>query len=174
MDTYTPTSSYDYCTNATVSQTVNGWAWPVPASKVVGSYYTELNTKGVHKGIDIGELSGQTYQENIVAAHDGTVTKSWSDIYCGQMMVISASGTPYYQGYQHIIPSSVVVGVGTVVKAGQPLGKVGKYGATTCGGPDTFYHLHFSVEKGNWLSYYSSPLTNSVDPCTVLQCPPKS
>lgn len=174
-DVYTLNKPYDYCTTPLNTANVAGWAWPVPSTTSVVQFWGNPTPKGTHKGIDIGNSDGTSLNSTVVAAHAGTVTKSWTDASCGQMMVISAGGTMLYHAYQHIIPGSVVVSVGSVVAAGQPIGKVGNYGATTCGDNDGQYHIHFSVEKGNWMTYYSGDINNTVDPCTVLTgCPAAS
>ena len=163
-DTYRDANPYDYCGGALSSN----WAWPVPGTRQLGiSAWGETNSRGVHKGIDIGISGGGSLNYKVVAAHAGKVTQSYNSGACGQSIVIKARDTPYWQGYQHLSTEGVRVKVGDVVNAGQEIGKIGTAGGSTCGS-SLFYHLHFSVENGDWISFYSSPLSNSINPLKVL------
>lgn len=153
-------AAYDYCDD------LSGWVWPLPATHRVTTRWGQDTSRGIHKGIDIGDVGGDLYA-HVVAAHSGTVTQIFDSGACGLMMVIKARNTDYWQGYQHLQVGSQQVSVGEFVHAGEYVARVGKAGGSTCGTAG-FYHLHFSVEKGNWISYYSSPLSNSINPFNVL------
>jgi hypothetical protein len=161
-DTYFISSTYDYCDD----HAGGGWTWPLPATHRVTTRWGESTSKGLHKGIDIGD-SGGNLGAHVVAAHSGTVTQSYDSGACGYFMVIKAENTPYWQGYQHLEVGSAQVSRGEYVHAGEYIARVGRAGGSTCG-TTGFFHLHFSVEKGNWISFYSSPLSNSINPFNVL------
>lgn len=153
-------ATYDYCDD------LSGWTWPLPATHRVATGWGVMTSKGVHKGIDIGDINGNLYA-HVVAAHTGTVTQSYDGGSCGWFMVIKARNTSYWQGYQHLEKGSAQVSVGDFVHAGEYIARVGTAGGSTCG-TSGFYHLHFSVENGNWISFYSSPLSMSINPLHVL------
>jgi len=136
------------------------WVWPVPASKRISQKYGlwYKSKKGYHKGIDIPAPVGTT----VNAAHSGSVVKSYYSGSCGYFVLIKAESTPYWHAYQHL--KSGAISAGTYVKAGQRIGSIGSWPKCTTGP-----HLHFSVEKGAWISWYSSPLSNSVNPLSVLR-----
>lgn len=120
--------------------------WPCPASSRITSDYGEREDPmgganvTFHKGIDIGAPSGS----DIVAAADGTVVISRYSNTAGNYISIN-HGNGVYSVYMHC--SSLLVGVGEYVTAGQVIAKVGSTGNST--GP----HLHFGVtENGSYVN----------------------
>lgn len=148
----------------------DGWVWPVPSVKDLGILpWGASGSKGIHKGIDIGNRTN-ALGSPVVAAHDGTITKSYGKgNSCGYYVIIKATGTPYWMGYQHLDDASATTAtVGKTVKAGDVIGKVGRQGGSTCGSKG-FFHLHFSVETKNTISEYADPGNNgTINPLTVL------
>ena len=110
----------------------SGWTWPTSGPVTSGFGY---RWGRMHEGIDIGAPEGTP----IYAATSGTVS------YAGVMggygnIVLIDHGGGVTTAYAH--QSSIHVGVGTSVGAGQQIGAVGSTGAST--GP----HLHFEVRVG--------------------------
>ncbi|MDD4323297.1 MAG: peptidoglycan DD-metalloendopeptidase family protein [Eubacteriales bacterium] len=124
------------------------FAWPVPSSAYITSYYGWRNIFGGtswHAGIDIAA----GYGSNVIAARGGTVT------YCGWLgsygnIVIIDHGDGFSTRYAHL--SGFNCHYGQQVSRGQVVGFIGSTGRST--GP----HLHFEVLKYgstvNPLSYY--------------------
>lgn len=124
------------------------FAWPVPSSAYITSYYGWRNIFGGtswHAGIDIAA----GYGSNVIAARGGTVT------YCGWLgsygnIVIIDHGDGFSTRYAHL--SGFNCYYGQQVSRGQVVGFIGSTGRST--GP----HLHFEVLKYgstvNPLSYY--------------------
>lgn len=150
----------------------DGWVWPVPGVKQMGTLpYGASGSKGVHKGIDIGISGGGALGKPVVAAHDGEVVYVGGEgSACGAYVVIKATGTSYYAGYQHV--SGIKVGKGDTVRAGTPIAEIGRQGGSTCGSSG-FYHLHFSIESifspSHPVSTYADPHPHgTIDPLSVL------
>ena len=148
----------------------SNWVWPVPGVKSMGTLgYGESGSKGIHKGIDIGESGGNSLGKKVVAAHSGVIDNVWgkSDG-CGAYVSIKANGTKYYAAYQHLNGSSIRVGKGDTVSAGDTIGYIGRQGGSTCGSSG-FYHLHFSIETKPGVSAYANKHPNgTIDPLKVL------
>ncbi|MBE7033343.1 MAG: peptidase M23 [Ruminococcaceae bacterium] len=120
-----------------VKYTGGKFAWPVPASHRITSYYGMRNhpvykTPKFHSGIDIGA----GYGLEIRAAADGVVTLAATNGGYGKCVVIN-HGSGITTLYAHC--SSINVSVGEKVSKGQLIAKVGSTGVST--GP----HLHFEV-----------------------------
>ena len=150
----------------------DGWVWPVPGVKQMGTLpYGASGSKGVHKGIDIGISGGGALGKPVVAAHDGEVVYVGGEgSACGAYVVIKATGTSYYAGYQHV--SGIKVSKGDSVRAGTPIAEIGRQGGSTCGSSG-FYHLHFSIESifspSHPVSTYADPHPHgTIDPLSVL------
>ena len=110
----------------------SGWSWPASGPVTSGFGY---RWGRMHEGIDIGAPD----RSAIYAATSGTVS------YAGPMggygnLVLVDHGGGVVTAYAH--QSSILVGVGTSVAAGQQIGLVGSTGNST--GP----HLHFEVRVG--------------------------
>ena len=128
------------------------FTWPVPSSGRITSAFGKRTspTAGAstsHQGIDIGASSGSA----IVAAAGGEVVISTYSASAGNYIMIHHGGG-VYTVYMHC--SKLLVSVGSQVKKGQTIAKVGSTGRST--GP----HLHFGIRSGgNYVnpSKYVSP-----------------
>lgn len=111
--------------------------WPTPSCKIITSYYgwrlhPVLKYEKLHTGVDIGA----GYNANIIAAASGTViTATYNSAYGNYVVIDHGGGVCTLYAHQ----SSMAVGVGQYVNAGQVIGYVGSTGYST--GP----HLHFEV-----------------------------
>lgn len=116
---------------------VDGWVWPVKDTTVISSGYGPRWGK-LHAGVDIG---GRKWLGSpIVAARDGVVVRAYkSDSYGNAVFIQHDNGLQ--TRYAHMLDGSIVVSVGTRVKAGDAIGRLGSTGRVT--GP----HLHFEVVK---------------------------
>ncbi len=107
-----------------------GWAWPAPGGHISQYYHYG------HWAIDIAD----TYGAAVLAAKGGVVTfAGWKNNGGGWQVWISHGGN-VYTTYNHM--SSLNVGRGQYVGAGQRVGRIGASGHAT--GP----HLHFEVWIG--------------------------
>ncbi len=109
----------------------SGMVWPIvgPITSSFGPRY--LFGQTYHYGLDVDGVTG----DPIVAAMPGTVTYSgWRTGY-GNTVIVTSGNIEYY--YAHA--SELLVSVGTPVRAGQLLAKVGATGTATGS------HLHFEV-----------------------------
>lgn len=118
--------------SASVPVSSSGWVWPTSGPVTSGFGY---RWGRMHEGIDIGAPSGTP----IYAATSGTVSYAGSMGGYGNIVLIDHGGS-VTTAYAH--QTSILVGVGTSVGAGQQIGTVGSTGAST--GP----HLHFEVRVG--------------------------
>jgi len=142
----------------------DGWVWPLagagPADVSNGwGEPVAIRNNQPHTAIDIPGPKGAEGAP-VLAAHDGEVIKSYYSSGCGWFYTIKATGTPYWMTYEHL-SSEGTKPAGTVVKAGEEIGKVGEY----CG---SGFHLHFGVEKTEEMSFYGTSLDKSIDPLDVL------
>ena len=120
--------------------------WPLAPSTDVSSGFgwrvapCSWGCSSDHQGVDFDPGYGAAI--HVVA--DGVVVESSSDGGLGQHLVIKheIDGKMVETVYGHMIFGSNTVGVGSVVKMGQIIGRVGSTGAST--GP----HLHFEVRPG--------------------------
>lgn len=136
---------------------------PGPGAK---DYRCSTRTYQAHSGVDIRllDLAAQRRGVNVLAAADGKVARLRDGVEdlsvrtpgraaaikgqeCGNAVVLDHGGGWETQ-YCHLAKGSVAVTVGQVVKAGQPIAKVGLSGNTE------YPHLHFTVRQG----------TRTVDP----------
>ncbi len=113
-----------------------GFAWPVPGYYKITSGFGDCeNRSHVHGAIDIAGRG--VYGAGIVAVGSGTVILANTDGrgggYGNYVVIDHGNGTSTLYGHM----SSVSVGVGQTVSAGQHIGNVGNTGFST--GP----HLHF-------------------------------
>ena len=120
-----------------VKYTGGKFAWPVPGSQRITSYYgyrihPVYKTRKFHTGIDVGA----GYGLNIVAAGDGTVTLATTNGGYGKCIIVN-HGSGITTLYGHC--STLLVAQGDKVTKGQIIAKVGSTGVST--GP----HLHFEV-----------------------------
>lgn len=128
--------------NAKNSNYVGGsLTWPAPGYTHINSYYGMrmhpiLKVKKMHYGIDIGA----PLNARVIAANAGKViTAKYNSSYGNYIVIDHGGGTATV--YAHL--NKILVSVGTVVKKGQDIGKVGSTGDST--GP----HLHFEVKKNS-------------------------
>ncbi|HHU12039.1 MAG TPA: peptidoglycan DD-metalloendopeptidase family protein [Clostridiaceae bacterium] len=115
------------------------FAWPVPSSYSITSYYGWRNIFGAsqfHGAIDISAPMGAA----VVSAKAGVVIMAqWYGGY-GNFIVV-AHGNGLATCYAHL--SGYAVGVGQSVAMGQTIGYIGSTGRST--GP----HLHYEVRTGS-------------------------
>jgi murein DD-endopeptidase MepM/ murein hydrolase activator NlpD len=136
-------------TNAPTQPANNGsFAWPVPSSSYITSYYGWRNIFGGsswHAGIDIAAGMGS----NVVAARGGRISYiGWLGTY-GNLIIVD-HGDGFTSRYAHL--SAYNCSYGQSVSRGQVIGFIGSTGRST--GP----HLHFEILRNgstvNPLSYY--------------------
>ena len=111
----------------------------------------------VHLGVDIIAPEGKL----LYAAADGTITKIYTD-YPGSLSgngvrLTMADGTYFF--YAHMVEVADGIDVGTKVKAGQIVGRVGNTGNS--GTP----HLHFEVHPQGGAAVNPYPLVKAIDAC---------
>jgi murein DD-endopeptidase MepM/ murein hydrolase activator NlpD len=94
-----------------------------------------------HSGIDLAAAEGTP----ALAVADGRVRLvDWVSGY-GQTVVLEHAG-PTWSLYGHLMPSSATVAVGELVRAGQPIARIGKSGGTKAAPRDVSSpHLHFEL-----------------------------
>lgn len=136
-------------TNAPTQPANNGsFAWPVPSSSYITSYYGWRKIFGGsswHAGIDIAAGMGS----NVVAARGGRISYiGWLGTY-GNLIIVD-HGDGFTSRYAHL--SAYNCSYGQSVSRGQVIGFIGSTGRST--GP----HLHFEILRNgstvNPLSYY--------------------
>lgn len=134
-------------------QAERGYRWPLGVSGTITSYFGYRNkpTDGAstyHKGIDISVPVGTA----VLAARTGTVVTAAYSASAGNYIALY-HGNGAYSYYMHC--SSLSVGVGEKVSAGQQVALSGNTGIST--GP----HLHFAIYANgayvNPLDYVSQP-----------------
>ena len=127
------------------------FAWPVPATQRISSYYGYrihpiYKTRKFHSGIDISAA----YGNDIVAAAAGTVTMSTYNGGYGKCIVINhGSGISTLYGHN----STLLVSNGDKVSKGQLIAKAGSTGLST--GPHLHYEIRVNGATVDPLSYYS-------------------
>ncbi len=118
------------------------FAWPIPASTYISSYFglRDAPTEGAstnHAGLDFGADVG----DDIVSSMDGVVIKIDYNEFRGNFIVVDVgtdkSGRSITVLYQHL--SGVACNLGDKVVRGQVIGYAGETGVAT--GP----HLHYEV-----------------------------
>lgn len=114
------------------SADVDGYYWPVPASRQINTYYSSS-----HDGLDIGGTIGM----DVCAVRSGTVVGAFTGDVAGKWYgygngVVIDHGNGYYSHYAHL--NSYCVSSGQWVEQGQKIGELGTTGNST--GP----HLHFA------------------------------
>lgn len=112
--------------------------WPAPSGVITGRFaepYTPANGPAyLHEGLDIGAPLGS----RVVAAADGIVAYNGVDAEYGNYVRIFHKERGAHTFYAHMQEPSPLA-VGSTVRAGQQIGKVGSTGNSS--GP----HLHFEV-----------------------------
>lgn len=110
--------------------------WPVPGHYDISQHF------GSHPGIDIpAPLHTLT-----VAANAGTVVSAGADDPAGYGSVLRILGQGVGTLYGHQLLQDFKVGIGDLVKPGQPVGGIGALGNSTGA------HLHFEVHPGGFKS----------------------
>ena len=121
----------------TIESTTGTFAWPVPNTYNVTSYYG-YRWGTIHEGIDI---SNGVTDEAIVASDGGTVIwAGWDDSGYGYYVIID-HGNGYSTLYGHC--NSVYVSQGEYVSQGQTIAGMGSTGYSTG------THLHFEIREGS-------------------------
>lgn len=135
-------------------------AWPVPFTKNItsGFGFRTITVNGrvqsrMHKGIDIA--SAGVLGKPIVAYMDGVVVQSNYAGGFGNLVVIDhGNGIQTY--YAHMVERGVPVG--TQVRAGDFIGKVGSTGNST--GPHLHFELHINGQAVDPMPYLQELLSN--------------
>ena len=116
-----------------------------------------------HEGVDIIAKTGQL----VYAADDGTLTKQYIDtpgaLAGNGWRITRADGTYFFYG--HLSSFAAGLKVGSVVKSGQIIGRVGMTG--NAGTP----HLHFEVHPYGAASIDPTPVVNAVNGCKITTVP---
>ncbi len=142
------------CADVQISDINSGWYWPTSSSiRTITSEFGRVRTDSIHQAIDIAGSEGSP----VYAARAGDVVESFNSCkgshnngscscsggaYYGNYVVIYHgvwNGHKIYSMYMHLKS----VNVGTSVKAGQEIGKIGNTG------PSDGAHLHFQISKGS-------------------------
>ena len=113
-----------------IEVTDEAWSWPVPGGHLSQAF------GGDHYALDIADDAGTP----VVAARPGKVLFAGWRNNCGGYQVWIQQAEGLATTYNHL--SSVAVGAGQRVEAGQRIGRVGATGCVT--GP----HVHFEVWRG--------------------------
>lgn len=125
----------------------------------VDTWHAPRGNGRLHLGVDIIAPEGNL----IYAAVDGVITKTYTagvDKLAGNgFRIAMADGTYFFYG--HLRELAAGIGVGTIVKAGQVLGTVGKTGDTNTP------HLHFEVHPKGLDAVNAYPMTKAIDACKV-------
>ena len=124
--------------------------WPCPTYTRISDsygwrYHPIYKTQKFHKGTDVASGAGNP----VIAAKDGTVSKSYYSSSYGNYIVINHGGG-LMTAYAHL--STRLVQVGDKVSAGQKIGTVGSTGAST--GNHLHYEVYVNGSTVNPLSYY--------------------
>lgn len=131
------------------------YTWPVPSSGSISSPFGSrkdpvTGEMSMHHGMDIAAEAGAS----IVSYADGTIESVLNSPVYGKYIVVKHSDKMYTL-YAHM-SSYGIYGVGSNVKKGDVIGKVGSTGKST--GP----HLHFEVRVGG------NSLDNAINPTYKL------
>lgn len=112
--------------------------FPLPAGRVTSGFGIRINPvtghTAMHKGIDLAAPAGT----EVLAACDGVVTASGTDVILGEYIILSHAGG-WQTVYGHL--SQRLVRLNDKVDSGMIIGRVGSTGQST--GP----HLHFEVRN---------------------------
>ena len=124
--------------------------WPCPVYTRISDsygwrYHPIYKTQKFHKGTDVASGAGNP----VLAAKDGTVSKSYFSSSYGNYIVINHGGG-LMTAYAHM--NSRLVQVGDKVSKGQKIGTVGSTGAST--GNHLHYEVYVNGSTVNPLSYY--------------------
>jgi len=96
---------------------------------------TDANHPNPHRGTDFAVRQGTAVPS---ATAGKVVISQWSDV-LGNVVVVKVGRLAYF-GYCHLLHPGLKVG--TIVKAGEPIGLVGSTGSASTGP-----HLHFTFSK---------------------------
>ena len=121
--------------NREYADTEGLFAWPVPSSKKVSSFFGVRHGKH-HDGIDIPAVTGTS----IIASREGVVSFSGRMRGYGRVVIIKHSDN-YHTVYAH--NNRNYVSKGQKVSRGEVIAKVGSSGRSS--GP----HLHFEIRRNN-------------------------
>ncbi len=125
----------------------------MPATKAcLSSGYGYRNGK-LHKGVDYFSDQGG----DALAGGAGTIVEAVSRADYGNMIVID-HGNGVYTRYAHLARFASGVSAGATVSMGQPLGPIGKSGASS------IVHLHYEVLTGDYETRAKSFGLEAVDP----------
>lgn len=125
----------------------------------VDTWHAPRGNGRLHLGVDIIAPEGNL----VYATVDGTITKIYTagvDKLAGNgFRIAMADGTYFFYGHLRELAAGITVG--SVVKAGQVLGTVGKTGDTNTP------HLHFEVHPKGLDAVNAYPMTKAIDACKV-------
>lgn len=126
-----------------------------PAEGVYTDYFGTRG--GKHFGVDIAKAGNVP----IVAADDGTVSRSYNSSSYGETVFIkhTINGEQYETVYAHLRSGSRTVSVGQTVKKGTIIGYMGSTGHSSG------QHLHFELHKGLW----NVSKSNAINPIPYLK-----
>lgn len=139
--------------------TVDLAVFPVQGKCYYGDSWGFARSAGrVHLGVDIIAPEGKL----LYAAAAGTITKVYTDapgsLSGNGVRLTMADGTYFF--YAHMVAVADGIEVGTKVKAGQIVGRVGNTGNS--GTP----HLHFEVHPQGGAAVNPYPLVKAIDACS--------
>ncbi|MEX2024636.1 MAG: M23 family metallopeptidase, partial [Thermoleophilaceae bacterium] len=140
-----------------------GWTWPVRGSVVAAYDYRGATpySGGQHRGIDIAAAPGTP----VVAAAAGTVRFVGTAGSSGLTASIRTADGRHDTSYLHL--SSVAVGGGEAVAAGERIGSAGTSGSPSSSTP----HLHFGVRLAGSRHAYRDPLSLLAPPTAFRDGP---
>ena len=129
---------------------------------ITGGYYNQSpghpNNQWNAYALDFIDTDGNTFQDPVYAAHNGSVSTWWDSTGGGNAIRVLYSDTNYETIYLHLFDYTVTSGS---VASGEKLGRVDCTG-TSCSGS----HIHFAYLQGgsgNWQSIPPEPMSGATN-----------